>query len=105
MIETLRTAIAAADTKGSAAVGAAVDQVVAGVSSSVVAVNAILLLNLLGATDRAFDSARANGAGVDHCRVSGRPSQPVIRDQRRRKTNILFFPLRPPGAAIRASCR
>jgi len=59
MIETLRTAIAAADTKGSAAVGAAVDQVVAGVSSSVVAVNAILLLNLLGATDRAFDSARA----------------------------------------------
>jgi hypothetical protein len=59
MIETLRTAIAAADTKGSAAVGAAVDQVVEGVSSSVVAVNAILLLNLLGATDRDFDSARA----------------------------------------------
>ena len=95
MIETLRAAIAAADTRQPAAVGAAVDQVMAGVSRSVAAVvNAMMLLNHLGATDRAFDLARAYylEQGPIIAAVSWRPGQPVIRDQRRRKTNMLFTP-------------
>jgi DNA-binding winged helix-turn-helix (wHTH) protein/tetratricopeptide (TPR) repeat protein len=99
VIATLRAAIAAADTKEPAAVGAAVDQVMAGVSRSVAAVvNAMMLLNHLGATDRAFDLARAYylEQGPILAALSWRPGQPVIRDQRRRKTNMLFTPTAAP---------
>jgi len=105
VIATLRAAIAAADTKQPAAVGAAVDQVMAGVSRSVAAVvNAMMLLNHLGATDRAFDLARAYylEQGPILAALSWRPGQPVIRDQRRRKTNMLFT---PTAAAMRSDPR
>jgi DNA-binding winged helix-turn-helix (wHTH) protein/tetratricopeptide (TPR) repeat protein len=95
MIATLRAALAAASTRQPAAVGAAVDQVMAGVARSVAAVvNAMMLLNHLGAIDRAFDLARAYylEQGPIIAAVSWRPGQLVIRDQRRRKTNMLFSP-------------
>ena len=95
IIDTLRAALAAASTKQPAAVGAAVDQVMAGVSRSVAAViNGMMLLNHLGATDRAFDLARAYylEQGPILAAVSWRPGQPMIHDQRRRKTNMLFTP-------------
>lgn len=95
VVQTLRAAISAAYTKQPAAIGAAVDQVMAGAARSVAAVvNGMMLLNLLGATDRAFDLARAYylEQGPILAAVSWRPDQPMIRDQRRRKTNMLFTP-------------
>ena len=105
IIDTLRAALAAASTKQPAAVGAAVDQVMAGVSRSVAAVvNGMMLLNHLGATDRAFDLARAYylEQGPVLAAVSWRPGQPLIQDQRRRKTNMLFT---PTAAAMRSDPR
>jgi hypothetical protein len=105
MFETLRAAMAAAETKQSAAVGAAVDRVMAGVSRSVATVvNAMMLLNHLGATDRAFDLARAYylEQGPIVAALSWRPGQPMIQDQRRRKTNMLFT---PTAAAMRSDPR
>ena len=105
MIATLRAAIAAADTKQPAAVGAAVDRVMADVAHSVAAVvNAMMLLNHLGAIDRAFDLARAYylEQGPILAALSWRPGQPVIRDQRRRKTNMMFT---PTAAAMRSDPR
>ena len=105
IIDTLRAALAAASTKQPAAVGAAVDQVMAGVSRSVAAVvNGMMLLNHLGATDRAFDLARAYylEQGPILAAVSWRPGQPMIQDQRRRKTNMLFT---PTAAAMRSDPR
>ncbi len=95
IIETLRNSISAAYTQQPAAIGAAVDQVMAGVARSVAAVvNGMMLLNHLGATDRAFDLARAYylEQGPVIAAVSWRPGQPIIRDQRRRKSNVLFTP-------------
>ena len=105
IIDTLRAALTAAATKQPAAVGAAVDQVMAGVSRSVAAVvNGMMLLNHLGATDRAFDLARAYylEQGPIIAAVSWRPGQPMIQDQRRRKTNMLFT---PTAAAMRSDPR
>jgi DNA-binding winged helix-turn-helix (wHTH) protein len=105
IIQTLRTALAAAHTKQPAAIGVAVDQVMAGVANSVAAVvNGMMLLNHLGATDRAFDLARAYylEQGPILAAVSWRPGQPAIRDQRRRKTNMLFT---PTAAAMRGDPR
>jgi len=105
IIDTLRAAITAAGSKQPAAVGAAVDQVMAGVSRSVAAVvNGMMLLNHLGATDRAFDLARAYylEQGPIIAAVSWRPGQPMIQDQRRRKTNMLFT---PTAAAMRSDPR
>ena len=105
IIDTLRAALTAAGTRQPAAVGAAVDQVMAGVSRSVAAVvNGMMLLNHLGATDRAFDLARAYylEQGPIIAAVSWRPGQPMIQDQRRRKTNMLFT---PTAAAMRSDPR
>jgi DNA-binding winged helix-turn-helix (wHTH) protein/tetratricopeptide (TPR) repeat protein len=105
IIDTLRSAVTAAGTKQPAAVGAAVDQVMAGVSRSVAAVvNGMMLLNHLGATDRAFDLARAYylEQGPIVAALSWRPGQPIIQDQRRRKTNMLFT---PTAAAMRSDPR
>lgn len=95
MIDTLRAALSAAAARQPAAMAAAVDLVMAGVSRSVAAVvNAMMLLNHLGATDRAFDLARAYylEQGPIIAAVDWRPGQPVIQNQRRRKTNMLFTP-------------
>jgi DNA-binding winged helix-turn-helix (wHTH) protein/tetratricopeptide (TPR) repeat protein len=99
LVDTLRAALGAAATRQPAAIGAAVDRVMAGVSGSVAAVvNGMMLLNHLGATDRAFDLARAYylEQGPVIAAVNWRPGQPVIKDQRRRKTNMLFTPTAAP---------
>jgi DNA-binding winged helix-turn-helix (wHTH) protein/Tfp pilus assembly protein PilF len=105
MIDTLRAALAAAATQQPAAIGTAVDRVMKGVSSSVAGVvNGMMLLNHLGAVDRAFDLARAYylEQGPIIAAVTWRPGQPVIKDQRRRKTNMLFT---PTAAAMRSDPR
>jgi DNA-binding winged helix-turn-helix (wHTH) protein/tetratricopeptide (TPR) repeat protein len=95
MIATVRTALGAAKTRRSGEVDAAVQRVMAGVGQSVAAVvNAMMLLNLMGATDSAFDLARAYylEQGPIIAAMQWRPGQPVVPDQRRRKTNMLFTP-------------
>jgi len=64
----------------------------------------MMLLNHLGATDRAFDLARAYylEQGPIVAALSWRPGQPIIQDQRRRKTNMLFT---PTAAAMRSDPR
>lgn len=74
---------------------AAVTQIMAGVGQNVTAaVNAMMLLNLLGALDAAFDLAEAYylERGPIIAAMRWRPGQPVVPDQRRRKTNMLFTP-------------
>jgi hypothetical protein len=67
----------------------------AGAAHSVAAVvNAMMLLNLMGATDEAFELARAYylEEGPMIAAMEWRPGQPMVPDQRRRKTNMLFTP-------------
>jgi hypothetical protein len=67
----------------------------ASVTHSVAAVvNAMMLLNLMGATDDAFELARAYylEQGPIIAAMEWRPGQPIVPDQRRRKTNMLFTP-------------
>jgi hypothetical protein len=54
----------------------------------------MMLLNLMGATDRLFDLAEAYylERGPVMAAMQWRPGQPVVTDQRRRKTNMLFTP-------------
>jgi DNA-binding winged helix-turn-helix (wHTH) protein/tetratricopeptide (TPR) repeat protein len=95
MIETLRSAMSAAGTAEPAQVEAATRRVMAGVGQNVAAVvNAMMLLNLMGATDQAFELARAYylEQGPIVAAMQWRPGQPVVPDQRRRKTNMLFTP-------------
>jgi hypothetical protein len=68
----------------------------AGVAGSVAAVvNAMMLLNLMGKVDQAFDLAEAYylERGPIIAAVQWGPGQPVVRDQRRRKSNMLFTPI------------
>ncbi len=95
MVETLRAAVRAAISRRPAEIDAATARVMAGVERSVAAViNAMMLLNLMGAIDTAFDLARAYylEQGPIIAAMQWRPGQPVLRDQRRRKTNMLFTP-------------
>lgn len=95
MVETLRSAMSAAASRQPAEIDAAVGRVIAGVGRSVAAVvNGMMLLNLMGATDAAFDLARAYylEQGPIIAAMQWRPGQPVVPDQRRRKTNMLFTP-------------
>jgi len=54
----------------------------------------MMLLNLMGATDDAFELARAYylEQGPIIAAMEWRPGQPIVPDQRRRKTNMLFTP-------------
>jgi len=105
MLDTLGTAMSAARSKQPAEIEAAVARVMAGVERSVSAVvNAMMLLNLMGATDEAFALAHAYylEQGPIIAAVQWRPGQPVVPDQRRRKTNMLFT---PTAAAMRRDPR
>ena len=55
----------------------------------------MMLLNLLGKIDEAFALAQAYylERGPLLAAVEWRPGQPVVRGQRRRKTNMLFTPM------------
>jgi hypothetical protein len=69
------------------------------VGQSVAAVvNAIMLLNLIGAIDRAFEVSEAYylEEGPLIPAMAWRPGQPFVPDQRRRKTNMLFTPVARP---------
>ena len=95
MFATLKAGIAASKSRQRADVLAATKLVMTGVERSVAAVvNAMMLLNLMGATDAAFDLARAYylEQGSIIAAMQWRPGQPAVPDQRRRKTNMLFTP-------------
>lgn len=95
MVGTLRSALAAADSKRNSDIDAVVEHVMVGVEKSVAAVvNAMMLLNLAGAVDMAFNLARAYYLedGPIIAAMQWAPGQPVGPDQRRRKTNMLFTP-------------
>jgi DNA-binding winged helix-turn-helix (wHTH) protein/tetratricopeptide (TPR) repeat protein len=95
MIATLTGSLAAAQSRQAGEIDRATNLVVAGVSKSVAGVvNALMLLNLMGAVDAAFDVARAYylEEGPIIAAMDWRPGQPSVPDQRRRKTNMLFTP-------------
>jgi DNA-binding winged helix-turn-helix (wHTH) protein/tetratricopeptide (TPR) repeat protein len=95
MIKTLRLAIGAAISRNPGEVDAAVDAVLGVVSRSVAGVvNAMMLLNLMEATNPAFALAEAYylERGPIITAMQWRPGQPLVPDQRRRKTNMLFTP-------------
>lgn len=76
-----------------------VARIMGGVAQNVSAVvNAFMLLNLVGEVDRAFDLADAYylERGPVIAAVNWRPGQPVVPDQRRRKTNMIFTPTAAP---------
>jgi hypothetical protein len=58
-------------------------------------VNTMMLLNLMDAVDAAFDVARAYylEEGPIIAAMDWRPGQPIVPDQRRRQTNMLFTPV------------
>lgn len=105
MFATLRAGISAAHSREPAELDQAVARVMTSAGRSVAAVvNAMMLLNLMGATDRAFDLARAYylEQGSLIVATQPRPGQPIVPDQRRRKTNMLFT---PPAAAMQRDPR
>lgn len=96
MFEALRAGISAAQSRNPVEIDQAVARVMASTQRSVAAVvNAMMLLNLMGATDRAFDLARAYylEQGPLIVATQAGPGQPIVPDQRRRKTNMLFTPM------------
>jgi DNA-binding winged helix-turn-helix (wHTH) protein/tetratricopeptide (TPR) repeat protein len=95
MFATLKVGLTASKNRQRAEVLAATKLVMTGVERSVAAVvNAMMLLNLMDATDAAFDLARAYylEQGPIIAAMQWRPGQPDVPDQRRRKTNMLFTP-------------
>lgn len=95
MVGTVRAAVEAAISGRSGDIDAATKGVMAGVGRSVAAVvNAMMLLNVMGAMDAAFDLSRAYylEQGPIVAAMQWRPGQPAVHDQRRRKTNMLFTP-------------
>jgi tetratricopeptide (TPR) repeat protein len=95
MVATLRTACLAALSRNSAEIELATRRVMASVRGSLSAViNAMMLLNLMDATDAAFAVSEAYylERGPIIAAMEWRPGQPFLPDQRRRKTNMLFTP-------------
>lgn len=98
-VATLGASMRAALTRDPADTAAATRQVMAGVTRSVAgAVNAVTLLNLLRATDELFALAEAYylERGPIRAAMSTPPGEPLLPDQRRRKTNMMFTPLAAP---------
>lgn len=95
MLNMLRAGIGAAQSKRSQEAAAAVAQIMTAVRQNVAAVvNGLMLLNLMGELDAAFDLARAYylEQGSIAAATHSNPGQLIIPDQRRRKTNMLFTP-------------
>lgn len=92
-------ALGAAQSGQPAAIAAVSQGLLAGVRQNVAAVvNAMMLLNVMGAMDPLFDLANAYylERGPLIAALDWRPGQPVVPDQRRRKTNMIFTPLAAP---------
>lgn len=105
MIALLSTAVRAADGGNAASIEAATGAVMGSVGVSIAAVvNAMMLLNLMDARDAAFALADAYYLedGPVIAAMPWRRGQPVVPDQRRRKTNMLFV---PSAAAMRRDDR
>lgn len=99
MFATLQAAIGAAQSQDPPAITTATKLVMAPVARSVAAVvNAMMLLNMMRAVDAAFDLASAYflEQGPVFAAMQWRPGQPIVPDQRRRKTNMLFTPIAAP---------
>lgn len=95
----LRESILAAQSGEQAAIERATNGVLAGASTSVAGVvNAMMLLNLMGSIDAAFALADAYylERGPILAMTRWREGQPLVFDQRRRKTNMLFTPTVAP---------
>jgi DNA-binding winged helix-turn-helix (wHTH) protein len=96
MVQTLVLSLTGIAGSRPADVGQAVDRLVGEVTRGPSnAINALLLLNGLGAVDRAFDVAEAYllEQGPLMASVRWRPGQVGVNDQRRRKTHMLFVPV------------
>lgn len=96
MVASLQGALLAAQSGRAEDKEAAAGRVITGLTRSVSAVvNAFMLLNLMGTTDKAFAVAEAYylERGPLIAAMDWRPGQPFVPDQRRRKTNMLFTPL------------
>lgn len=92
-------ALEAAQSGQPGAIAGVSQRLLAGVRENVAAVvNAMMLLNVMGALDQAFDLAQAYylERGPLIAALDWRPGQPVVPDQRRRKTNMIFTPLAAP---------
>lgn len=95
MFDTIRVALEAAQSGQSQAIEAASKRIMIGVTQNVTAVvNAMMLFNLMGAIDEAYALSDAYylERGPVLAAMQWRPGTPVVPDQRRRKTNILFVP-------------
>jgi tetratricopeptide (TPR) repeat protein len=95
MVATLQAALGAAISKRPEDVEAATGRIMTQAAKSVPSViNAMMLLNLMGAVDAAFDLSRAYylEQGPLLAAMEWRPGQLILFDQRRRKTNMLFTP-------------
>ena len=102
IVQTLRTGVSAKSSSDSELRQAAIAMLMGGVHQNVAAViNAIMLLNLLGAMDEVFAVSEAYylEAGPIIAAVKWRPGEPLVPDQRRRKTNPLFTPMAAPMRA------
>lgn len=105
MIATLQDALRAADGGSAASAEQATRAIMGSVGVSIAAVvNAMMLLNIMGARDAAFDLAHAYYLedGPIITAMPWRRGQPVVPDQRRRKTSMLFV---PSAAAFRGDER
>jgi len=99
VVATLSSAFRAAISRDAGDIAAATGQIMAGASRSVAGVvNAMMLLNLLRSTDAAFTLAEAYylERGPVRAAMTAPPGEPLIPDQRRRTTNMLFTPLAAP---------
>ncbi|WP_380876206.1 winged helix-turn-helix domain-containing protein [Sphingomonas sp. DBB INV C78] len=99
MVATLAASVRAAAAGGQAVRADAAQQILAQASKSPAAViNGMMLLNILGDLDQAFHLAEAYylERGPILAAMQWRPGQPVVNDQRRRKTNMLFVPVAAP---------
>jgi DNA-binding winged helix-turn-helix (wHTH) protein len=105
LLDTLRLALTALESRRAADIGTAVERVLADLSHGPgMSISAIMMLTALGEVDHAFDVAHAYllERGPVMAAVRWRPGQLSINDQRRRKSHVLFTPATAP---LRADAR
>ena len=99
MVDTLRLCMQAAQSGRADLKRAAADRAMKEAAHNVASVvNATMLLNLMGELDHAFELAEAYylERGPVLVAMEWRPGRPVVPDQRRRKTNMIFTPTAAP---------
>jgi hypothetical protein len=99
MVDTLRLCMQAAQSRHADLKRAAADRAMKEAAHNVASVvNATMLLNLMGELDHAFELAEAYylERGRVLVAMEWRPGRPVVPDQRRRKTNMIFTPTAAP---------